>query len=119
MMRSRPAAYEHALVCLDPAERRTIEGILTGLKFVRSRMGYQADPADFIQPEQDSVGGDALPAAWTWSQVPAAVPAALPPGTRTGETTRFLHYRAYLAGRPIGETIARAIAFLTHLYPVP
>jgi hypothetical protein len=65
MIRSRPAAYDYALACLDPAERRTTEGTLTGLKFVRSWMGCHADPADFIQPEQDSAGGDALPAAWS------------------------------------------------------
>jgi hypothetical protein len=31
---------------------------------------------------------------------------------------RYLHYRAYLAGRPVGETINRATVFLTQLIPI-
>jgi hypothetical protein len=35
--------------------------------------------------------------------------------SRTWENSRYLHYRAYLAGRPVGETINRAAGFLTQL----
>jgi hypothetical protein len=44
------------------------------MRFVRNCMGCYVDPADFIQPLQDSVGGDAPVAAWTWRQVPVPVP---------------------------------------------
>src|SRR5579859_3582786 len=36
MTRHHPAAYGHALAALDPAQRRAIEGSLTGLRFIRS-----------------------------------------------------------------------------------
>jgi hypothetical protein len=117
MVRYHPDAYDHALADLDPAERKVTEGTFTGLRFVRNSMGYYVDPADFIQPQQDSLGGNAPVAAWTWSQVPAPVSAALPQRTRAWEAGRYLHYRAYLAGRPVGETINRAARFLTQLIP--
>jgi hypothetical protein len=118
LIRRHPAAYDRALACLDPAERRKIEGTLTGLHFVRNWMGYRVEPADFIQPQQGSFGGDAAPAMWTWNPVPAPVSTTLPPVARTRETTPYLHYRAHLAGQPAGETITRATTFLTRLSPV-
>jgi hypothetical protein len=117
MVRYHHDAYDRALGDLDPAERKATEGTFTGLRFVRNSMGYYVDPADFIQPQQDSLGRDAPVAAWTWRQVPAPVSAALPQRTRAWETGRYLHYRAYLAGRPVGETIKRAARFLTRLTP--
>jgi hypothetical protein len=117
MVRYHPDAYDHALADLDPAERKITEGTFAGLRFVRNSMGYYVDPASFIQPQQDGLGGDAPVAAWTWSQVPAPVSAALPQRARAWEKGRYLHYRAYLAGRPVGETINRAAKFLTQLIP--
>lgn len=108
-------AYDHALAGLDPAERKITEGTFTGLRFVRNCMGYFVDPADFVQPQRGSLGGDAAVAAWTWSEVPAPVSAALPQRARTWETGRYQHYRVYLAGRPVGETIDRATRFLAQL----
>jgi hypothetical protein len=119
MIRYHHDAYDRALGGLEPAERKTTEGTFTGLRFVRNCMGIYVDPADFIQPQQDSLGGDAPVAAWTWRQVPAPVSAALPQRARTWETGRYMHYRAYLAGRPVGETIDRAAKFLTQLNPAP
>ncbi|MGH3288240.1 MAG: hypothetical protein ACRDPD_26755 [Streptosporangiaceae bacterium] len=51
--------YDHAMDELGPAERKLIEGTFTGLRFARNCMGYYADPADFIQPQQNALGGDA------------------------------------------------------------
>jgi hypothetical protein len=107
--------YDLAIDELEPAERKLIEGTFTGLRFVRNCMGYYVDPADFIQPQQNALGGDAPVACWTWREVPAPVSTALPQRSRTWETGRYLHYRTYLAGRPVGETINRATAFLTQL----
>jgi hypothetical protein len=117
MIRYHHDAYDHALADLDPAERKITEGTFTGLRFVRNCMGYFVDPADFVQPQHDSGGGDAPVAAWTRREVPAPVSAALPQRARTWETGRYLHYRIYLADRPIGETINRATTFLTQLIP--
>jgi hypothetical protein len=119
MIRYHHEAYDRALADLDPAERKVTEGTFTGLRFVRNCMGYFVDPADFIQPQQDNLGGDAPVASWAWRQVPAPVSAALPQRTRTWETGRYLHYRAHLTGRPVGETINRAAKFLTQLTPAP
>jgi hypothetical protein len=115
MIRYHHDAYDHALAQLTADERKTAEGTYTGLRFVRNCMGFYVDPADFIQPQRDSLGGDAPVHAWTWRQVPAPVSAALPQRSRTWETGRYQHYRLYLAGRPVGETINRAATFLTQL----
>ncbi len=107
-------AYDRALADLDPAERRLTEGTFTGLRFVRNCMGHYVDPADFIQPQQESEGEDAPVAAWTWRHV-AAPPTRMLRQRSTWENSRYLHYRAYLAGRPVGETINRTAGFLIQL----
>ncbi|MGH3214241.1 MAG: hypothetical protein ACRDN1_07565 [Trebonia sp.] len=119
MVRYHHDAYDHALADLDDSDRNITEGSFTGLRFVRNCMGHYLDPADFIQPQQDSLGGDAPVASWTWRQVPSPVSAALPQRTRKWETGRYLHYRVYLADRPVGETIDRAATFLTQVVPAP
>jgi hypothetical protein len=117
MIRYHHDAYDQALADLDPAERKITEGNFTGLRFVRNSMGSFVDPADFIQPHQDSLGSDAPVAAWTWRQVPAPVPGMPRQRATTWETSRHLHYRAYLADRTVGETINRAARFLIQLTP--
>lgn len=52
LIRYHHDVYDHAIDELGPAERKLIEGTLTGLRFVRNCMGYYVDPADFIQPQQ-------------------------------------------------------------------
>jgi hypothetical protein len=59
MVRYHHDAYDHALADLDDSDRNITEGTFTGLRFVRNCMGHYLDPADFIQPRQDSLGGDA------------------------------------------------------------
>ncbi len=115
MIRYHHDDYDHALAELAGDGQKITEGTFTGLRFVRNCMGFYVDPADFIQPQQDSLGGDAPVPAWTWRQVPASVSAALPQRARTWETGRYLQYRIYLAGQPVGETIDRAASFLTQL----
>ena len=114
MVRYHHDVYDRAMGDLDPAGRKITEGTFTGLRFVRNCMGFYLDPAGFIQPKQDSIGGAPV-AAWTWRQVPAPVPGMLPQRSRTWENSRYLHYRACLADRPVGETINRAAGFLTQL----
>jgi anti-anti-sigma factor len=114
MVRYHHDAYDRALGDLQPAERRLTEGTFTGLRFVRNCMGHYVDPADFIQPQQDSAGGDAPVAAWTWRHVPAPATSVLRQRS-TWENSRYLHYRAFLAERPVGETINRTAGFLIQL----
>jgi hypothetical protein len=95
------------------AERRLVEGILAGLRFVRNQMGYHIGQADFIQPVQDRSGGDGGPiTAWSWRSLPEPCLAWLPPRGQAWETTRYQAYQARLAGHSIGEIFGQAAAFL-------
>ncbi len=95
------------------AERRMTEDTFGGLRFVRNRMGYDADHADFIQPPDSRPGAAAgRIAAWTWKSVPEPALVSLAPRAREWEMTRYRAYQAQLAGQPIGETFSQATAFL-------
>jgi hypothetical protein len=116
MVRYHVAAYDRSLAGLDPDARRVMEGTFGGLRFVRNQMGYHADPADFIAPQDGDGTGDAPVAAWTWNQVPAP---ALRPARELGkawEMSRYRDYRSQLAGRRIGDSIGHAAGFLTHVF---
>jgi hypothetical protein len=113
VVRYHHADYDRTLAGLSPAERRTAEGTLGGLRFVRNWMGYHADPADFIRPPE-ATAGDQPAAQWTWEPIPA--PAAGPaPTTRQWEMNRYRDYRTCLAGHTTGHTIATSITFLARL----
>jgi hypothetical protein len=94
-----------------PASAGSPRTTFAGLRFVRNRMGYDTDPADFIQP-LDSHPGAGRIAAWTWRSVPEPALGSLAPGAREWEMTRHRADQAQLAGQPIGETFRRATAFL-------
>ena len=49
---------------------------------------------------------------WKWKPVPAPKLAALSPRRQAWEMTRYQAYQTQLAGHTIGETFARAAAFL-------
>jgi hypothetical protein len=88
-----------------------IEDTFAGLRFVRNRMGYDADPEDFIQPLTPGPA-DRRIAAWTWKPVREPALASLTPGAREWELARYRAYQAQLAGRPAGETFGQATEFL-------
>jgi len=50
LVRYHPDIYGGVLAHQDAAERRVTEDTFAGLRFVRNWMGYDADPADFIEP---------------------------------------------------------------------
>lgn len=111
LARQHPGAYGRALAALDPAARRTVEGSLTGLRFIRSQLGHCADPGDFIQPQPAS-GGSVPATAWTWGAVS-------PPPPRRGtarDVSPYREYRAHLAGRPVAEVLGRAADFLSQAH---
>lgn len=109
-VRYHPDIY-HAVLAEHPdAERRVIEGTFGGLRFVRNRMGYYADHADFIEPSRDPGPGPL--GDWTWRPMPTPGLAALPTRGQEWEMTRYRAYQVQLADRPVGETFERAAAFL-------
>jgi hypothetical protein len=57
-------AYEAALTAQGPVGRQAAAGTLAGLRFVRNRMGYHEDPAEFIQPGHGRPGSDHGVAVW-------------------------------------------------------
>jgi hypothetical protein len=107
LVRYHPDAYDAALAGHGEDERRVIEGTFGGLRFVRNWMGYHLDHSDFIKARCNGPI-----AAWTWRSLPEPVLAALPARGQEWEMTRYREYQARLAGTPIGETFARAAAFL-------
>jgi len=111
LMRYQPDIYSSVLAGQDAAERRIIEDTFGGLRFVRNRMGYDTDHAEFIQPLEVQPGIDRI-AAWTWRPVSEPVLVSLASRAREWELTRYRAYQAQLAGRPIGETFGAATAFL-------
>jgi hypothetical protein len=113
LVRYHPGDYNRVLSGAAGPERQTIEEIFAGLRFVRNRMGYHADPADFIQPHESRCSGHARPIAnWTWRPLPEPALASLPPRGQDWEMTRYRAYQAQLAGHPIGETFSNAVTFL-------
>jgi hypothetical protein len=113
LVRYHPDAYDKALAGLPAARRRLTEGTFTGLRFVRNRMGYYADHADFIQPRRSDDGdGDAPISDWTWKPLPEPPVESLPPRGQEWEMSRYLEYQDCLAGHTIGETFNRAASFL-------
>jgi hypothetical protein len=112
LVRYQPQAYEAVMRAQGPAARRAVEATLAGLRFVRNRMGYHGDPAEFIQPQERRPGSDHGIAAWRWRSLPAPDLGSLPPRGQAWETTRYRAYQAQLAGHTIGETFGRAAAFL-------
>lgn len=109
LVRYHPDAYDGVLAAHGAAERLVIEETFGGLRFVRNRMGYYVDHADFIQPRNTGAG---LIANWTWKPLPEPGFAALPVRGQEWEMTRYQQYQDQLAAQPIGKTFRRAAAFI-------
>jgi hypothetical protein len=114
LVRYHPEAYDGVLVGLPGAQRQVIEGTFGGLRFVRNRMGYYADHADFIQPREGANGGrDAPITAWTWKALPEPPVETMAPRGQAWEMSRYRAYEDYLDGHTVGETFQLAADFLT------
>jgi hypothetical protein len=141
LVRYYPDEYDAALSGLPARLRREAETTFGGLRFVRNRMGYYADQADFIQPCASEPGhsepghsepghsepghgapgssetglgrsGDSAPITqWTWRSLPPPAVATLPPQGQEWELRRYRAYQDLLAGHTIGETFSRTSAF--------
>ena len=114
LVRYYPDEYDSALAGLPARRRRVTEATFGGLRFVRNRMGYYADHADFIEPARSDDGDrDAPITEWTWRSLPTPTVESLPPRGQEWELSRHQAYQDRLAGRPVGETFALAAAFLS------
>ena len=113
LVRHHPDAYDAVLAGQAPAERQLTEGILAGLRFVRNRIGDEADLAEFIEPGGAGPGaGEGRIRGWTWKPAPVPALGSLPPRAQAWEMTRYQAYQAQLAGRTVGATFGRAAEFL-------
>ena len=110
LVRYYPEDYDAALAALPAAGRLETETTFGGLRFVRNRMGYYADHADFIQPLAGR-GGDAPITEWRWQSMPPPAVATLPPRGQEWELVRYQAYQDLLAGHAIGDTFSRTSAF--------
>jgi hypothetical protein len=111
LVRYYPDDYDAALAKLPDEDRQAIETTFAGLRFVRNRMGYHADHADFIQPSASESGGDAPITEWTWQSLPEPAVATLAPRGQEWELSRYEAYQGLLAGRSVGETFVRTSVF--------
>jgi endogenous inhibitor of DNA gyrase (YacG/DUF329 family) len=107
LFRYYPDDYDAALAGLPEKERKATETTLAGLRFVRNRMGYHADHADFIQPYAGEAGGDAPITQWTWRPLPVPAVGTLPARGQEWELSRYAAYQKLLANSSVGETFDR------------
>jgi hypothetical protein len=112
LVRYYPDDYDSALGGLPDRRRRETETTFAGLRFVRNRMGYYADHADFVEPRASAHGGDAPITEWTWRSLPVPAVETLPPRGQEWELSRYEAYQELLAGHPVGETFHSTSAFL-------
>jgi hypothetical protein len=113
LVRHHQDAYDRVIAGQTPAERQLAELTLAGLRFVRNRIGDEADLADFIEPgEAGPDSGNGHITGWTWRPVPEPKLASLSPRGQAWEMTRYQAYQAQLAGHTLGETFKRAAGFL-------
>jgi hypothetical protein len=114
LVRYHPEAYDGALAGLPGTRRRATEGTFAGLRYVRNRMGYYADHADFIQPRLSAEGNSDAPiATWTWKAMPEPPLETLLPRGQVWEMNRYWAYQDRLAGHAVSQTFDLAAAFLT------
>jgi hypothetical protein len=78
LVRHHQDTYDGVMAGQNPAQRELVEGTLAGLRFVRNRIGDQADPAEFIEPGEAGPGvGEGLITGWRWKPVPEPALASL------------------------------------------
>jgi hypothetical protein len=113
LVRHHQSAYDGVIARLTPARRRVIDDILAGLRFVRNRIGDEADLAEFIETSPPGPGANrGRITGWTWKPMPEPVLTSLGPRGQAWEMTRYRAYQAQLAGHTTGETFGQAVAFL-------
>ena len=121
LVRHHPDIYDSVMASQAPAQRRLVEGTLTGLRFVRNRIGDEADLGEFVEASGAGPGGrQRRITSWTWKPLPEPALGSLPPRGQAWEMTRYRAYHAHLAGHPVGETFGRpqsSSSWPPHMHP--
>jgi endogenous inhibitor of DNA gyrase (YacG/DUF329 family) len=113
LVRYYPDDYDDALARMPAGQRHTMETMLAGLRFVRNRMGYYTDHADFIKAcPGTEAGADAPITEWTWRPLPVPAVGTLPPRGQEWELSRYEAYQDLLAGLTVGKTFGETASFL-------
>jgi len=112
LVRHHLRVYDAVRAAQAPVERRVVEQTLAALRFVRNCMGREACLAGVIETGRISAGSRRI-TGWTWKGAPEPPFASLPPRRQAWEMARYRAYQAHLAGHAIGETLERAVTFLT------
>ena len=113
LVRHHPEPYDRVLADAAPAVRELIEDTLSGLRFVRNRMGHYVDHVDFFDPCAGiSEDAEAPITTWLWKPQQAPMLTGLSQRGQEWELGRYQAYQARLAGHGVGETFGRAVEFL-------
>jgi anti-sigma B factor antagonist len=112
LVRHHPDVYDAVLAAQAPAERPRIKPTMAGLRFARSWVGRGTGLEEAIQTGGQDAGVRRI-TQWTWRPVCEPALAPFPPRGQAWELARYQAYQAHLAGRTIGETVGRAVTFLT------
>ena len=110
LVRPHPEAYDAVMAGQGAPRRRLIEGPLAGLRFVRNRIGDEADLAAFIEPSKAGPGEGHI-TGWKWRPVPEPELGSLPPPGQAWEM-RCQAHQAHLSGHNIAERFGLAAEFL-------
>src|SRR5260370_28403907 len=106
LVRHHPDAYDSVMTAQTPAQRQLVEQTLAGLRFVRNRIGGEADLTDFIEPGPPSPGaGKRGITGWTWKPGPEPGVGALAPPRPAWERTRCPADRAQPAEHATGQAL--------------
>jgi len=113
LVRHHPEPYDRVLADAAPPVRRLIEDTLSGLRFVRNRMGHYVDHVDFLDPCAGiaETGGGPI-TMWRWKPQQEPTLTGLSPRGQAWELGRYQAYQARLAGHGVGEVFGRAVKFL-------
>ena len=113
LVRHHPEPYDRVLADAMPAAMRLIEDTLSGLRFVRNRMGHYVDHVDFLDPHAGrSETGEGPITTWLWKSQQEPTLTGLSPRGQAWELGRYRAYQARLAGHAVGEVFGRAVEFL-------
>ena len=104
LMRYHPDIHGRVLAGQDAGQCRMTEDTFGGLRFVRNRMGYDTDAADFIQPLASHPGAGAHRGLDLAASARTRAYDRSRRARGSGRLTRYRAYQAQLAGQPIGET---------------
>jgi hypothetical protein len=112
LVRHHPDVYDAVRATQAPAERQLIKPTLAGLRFARNWIGRGTGLEEAIQTDGQDAGIRRI-TQWTWRPVREPALVSFPPRGQAWELARYRAYQAHLAGHTIGETVGRAVTFLT------